>query len=318
MDRTGKLFWWNDEVYRAISSDRAEFYRELLDKRNLEHLFEKGLIAAEIAPFEVENYGLVLKHYRVPTISYCMEWSSAMLKDAALLICDLSIELYADGLTLKDAHPWNVLFDDGRPIFVDWGSIECMNGRRKWPYDAFNAWFILPLYLMSAGRSNLARKLMADVMNRPRRGDVARLMIGRVGLWTWLHHWLGEIVRLRSYAQPNQDFFLTLRKTIEDIPVSGETTEWTKYQGPDTKFSLDSDQEWPVRIKNVGRLIEVFKPKTLLDIGCNRGWFSELAERRGAHVTSIDIDEPSINTLYGNVKSKQLHVLPLVMDICSP
>ena len=46
-----------------------------------------------------------------------------MLRDAALAILTLAAELAERGLTLKDSHPWNVLFHGTRPVWVDVTSV---------------------------------------------------------------------------------------------------------------------------------------------------------------------------------------------------
>jgi SAM-dependent methyltransferase len=66
---------------------------------------------------------LILKHRKIARISYAHEWCGAMLKDAALFHLDLCDRLTGHGLYLKDAHPWNILFERGRPVFVDFTSI---------------------------------------------------------------------------------------------------------------------------------------------------------------------------------------------------
>ena len=319
IDGTGRVFWWNGQIYRAIKHEHTEFYRGLFEKRNIQSLFNKGLVQTKIAPLSLDGYGLVLKHQRIPVTSYCMEWCSEMLRDAALLVCDLSIDLHEKGLTLKDAHPWNILFDTGQPVFVDWGSIGSIEQQREWPYLEFRDRFIFPLYLMSAGGSRIARMFMFDTVNRPRRDDVFKLLLGRIPFITWLRYLLDDRRHMQMRFKADASFFESLRRTVESIPAGAETTEWTEYEGPDEKgFSYQPSAEWPVKIRNVYELLQRVRPETVLDVGCNRGWFSELAVRQGSQVIAIDIDEPSITTLYRYVRATGSSILPLVMDICCP
>ena len=64
--------------------------------------------------------------------------------------------------------------------------------------------------------------------------------------------------------------------------------------------------------------MEKITPKTVVDIGCNRGGYSVLAAQRGAKVTAFDNDEDSVSLLYAVAKEKQLPILPLVMDFLNP
>ena len=87
-----------------------------------------------------------------------------MLKEAALTTIDLAWELGREGLTLGDAHPWNLLFDIERrkPVFVDLGSIVPIVDFTWSAYDEFCRFSLYPLLLMSQGEDQLARLLMCE------------------------------------------------------------------------------------------------------------------------------------------------------------
>jgi len=159
-DPSGRLFSWRGDLYRGVYADRAPFYRELFASGVAAALIEKGLmIAAEPADLCADGFGLILKCQRVPFVSYPFEWSSEMLRSAALLMLDLQRELLRHGLVLQDGQSWNILFDGARPVYVDWGSIApTSNG--AWAGDSdFRGFFLYPLRFMAAGHRRLARRL---------------------------------------------------------------------------------------------------------------------------------------------------------------
>src|SRR5205814_7913901 len=93
------------------------------------------------------------------------EWSFDMLKDAALLVAELELELMQEGLANDDCNPWNVLFDGVRPVYVDFSSILSDGAAcgATWPgFDEFMRTFVYPLRLMSMGHDHIARWLMHD------------------------------------------------------------------------------------------------------------------------------------------------------------
>ena len=61
----------------------------------------------------------VLRHERVPFVSYPYEWSFSQLKDAALLTLELQSRALDAGMRLKDASAYNIQLDAGRPILID-------------------------------------------------------------------------------------------------------------------------------------------------------------------------------------------------------
>ena len=131
-------------------------------------LMEKGLLVeTEITPLKLDGYGMVLKHKKVPTLTYCMEWPATMLKEAALLTLDLAIELTDKNLALQDAYPWNVYFDGTKPEFIDLGSIVEADRKFIWiAYDQFCRFFLYPLYMYAAGREKIARYPAIPLLGR--------------------------------------------------------------------------------------------------------------------------------------------------------
>jgi hypothetical protein len=60
-----------------------------------------------------------------------------------------------------------------------------------------------------------------------------------------------------------------LRKQIETIPDNIVHTEWTRY--PHAKQSLDSKADWSAKMCAVDELLDKLRPKSVLDIGTNKG-----------------------------------------------
>jgi len=317
-DDVGRLFHWNGRVYRAIRPGSADFYRDLFNNRIIQSLFDNGLVRSRIVPLALDGYDLVLQHDRIPFISYSLEWGSEMLRDAALLICDLNSQIFTEGLVLKDVRSWNILFDPNRPVFVDWGAISPIRELKEWPYMLFRHKFIWPLYLMSAGVFRIARISMLDDLNSLRLGDIFRLLLKRVPWTTLVRYWLTDWKCKQDRFRLDNNFFQSLRRSIESIPLKEERTTWTGYDQSYRSLSFHPSDDWPPKVRNVYKLLKSICPETVTDIGCNRGWFSELAALQGARVIAIDMDEPSINSLYSRSRAKELSILPLVMDICAP
>jgi hypothetical protein len=317
LDRSGRIFWWRDEPYRAVAAAREGFYRELLKPPNNQALFDGGLVATEIAPYGLEGAGLVLRHHRVPFRSYCMEWCGEMLRDAALLVCDLSLMLLDRGLTLTDVHPWNVFFDGGQPVFVDWGSVGVLQPQSVWPYAELSDFYILPLSLMAAGRSSLARLLMREPAGRLLPGELMRLVWGRLPPRHWFRLWRLERRANRRTLAP-ADLIRLARQVIADIPLAAPATEWSAYEGPERREDHQRREDWPEKPRIVCQVLEQLRPATVLDIGTNRGWYAERAAELGSRVVALDIDEPSLTALYRRVRQARLPILPLLMDVAAP
>ena len=144
-DKSGSVFLGEQYVYRSVAESEAKQVLAMLDLvgENFSGLIETEVAMNEELPAELNDEGtsLVLRHRKVRFISYPHEWCASMLKDAALFHLELSQNLLEKGLYLKDAHPWNILFDSGRPVFVDITSLVTEEGLFSEQYLEANSQF---------------------------------------------------------------------------------------------------------------------------------------------------------------------------------
>ena len=160
-----------DGVYRVLSERGREDWRALAESATFARFTEAGSLvateecdAAAIPAGFASNGGAgaalesaldggvagVLRHERIPFVSYPYEWSFAMLRDAALLQLDLLLSALDDGLILKDASPYNVQWRGARPAFVDIGSFERAREGEPWAgYRQFCSLNLNPLLLQA-------------------------------------------------------------------------------------------------------------------------------------------------------------------------
>src|SRR5215210_3834156 len=90
-DPVARLFESEGELLRAVTPEHAPFYERLLSSPAIERLFDAGLVRTERAEIPIGDYPLVLKHSRVDFASDWREWPSLMLRDAALMVCELCL-----------------------------------------------------------------------------------------------------------------------------------------------------------------------------------------------------------------------------------
>ncbi len=167
-DGNGRLFWSGGELYRGIPEKCAEFTRRIfaegiVDKLNAQALIPRTTLTGQSLP----DYPIVLRHERIPFVSYAYEWSPAMLREAALLALRLLRELATHGLTLTDAAPWNILFHGSEARFIDFSSIvEAREDQGRIPQD-LESYYLRSLELYAGGHGSLARLLLTDYEHGP-------------------------------------------------------------------------------------------------------------------------------------------------------
>jgi SAM-dependent methyltransferase len=351
-DAQGQVFVESNRVLRGIFTGQGDRCRRVLDTLSRNDLFRLGIVRTAIATnadLPGGPYDLILEHERVPFISYPHEWAASMLKDAAVFHLELFTRLAPYGLTLKDMHPLNVVFDGPRPIFVDFTSIVPMEAlaseeylqsaapparllSRFWDRQSvlvndmyarmFEPYFLLPLEMMCRGRYTEARTRMRETtLNTSREVITRREARGRdpgprLGA-LWRRFALDGALMERDPAKAR--FFRRLARHVSKMDVTPPDSGYASYYDQKGEnYDLQSSRAWNARQRTIGSILERLHPQTVLDVAGNTGWFARLAAKSGARAVSFDIDESSADHLYLNEKADGLGVLSLVMDLTKP
>ena len=332
-DEAGRLFHWRGGLYRGVSGGSAPFLTRLLQGTTGPELVATGLlIQTTVTPYALEGFELVLSHRLLPFASYPFEWCPAMFKAACLTIINLAIELARHDLMLKDAHPWNVLFDGCRPVWIDLTSIIPAHGRRIWPAEAeFYDNCLHPLELMAQGRDKLARAIIAD-SEVVLRGDLEQF--GRSGsllidVTTALLSHVPERKRkmVRKTLRPLRSVVsrkagpaaaLPLLQRLEGIKREVENVAVPFGESAASAHTFEPEENWNAKQRSVHQILRRTMPRTVLDIASGSGWYSELAAHFSEDVVAFDTDPEAVGRLYTSARARPFSILPLVMDFTRP
>ena len=99
----------------------------------------------------VHEPAAILRHERIPFVSYPYEWTFSMLKDAALLQLDLLLAVARARHGPEGLHALQRAVQGRAPVFVDVGSFERLREGEPWVgYRQFCMLYLYPLLLQSA------------------------------------------------------------------------------------------------------------------------------------------------------------------------
>src|SRR3954447_9970070 len=155
-DPDSRVFYADGAVLRALSDRGLEDWRALAGTRFFAEALAQGQIVAteeaqvtdDLPLLRTDRPAGVLRHERIPFVSYPYEWTPGMLRDAALLQLDLFLAALDEDVVIKDATPYNVQFHGAKPVFVDVGSFEPLREGEPWVgYRQFCELFLYPLML---------------------------------------------------------------------------------------------------------------------------------------------------------------------------
>jgi SAM-dependent methyltransferase len=338
-DPDSTVFYADGEILRALSARAAQDWARLAGTEFFPRLVEDGkVVATEVhdgdrPPLSPRGmpWTQVLKHERVPVVSYPYEWPFAMLRDAATLQLDVLAAALGEGMSLKDGTAYNVQFFGTRPVFVDVGSFEPAHG--PWPgYRQFCQTQLFPL-LVQAHLGMPYQPLLRGSLEGLRAADVTGMFRGlarfRRGVLrnVTLHSLLEQRVTSSSEGVKeklsNAGFgtdmakavAANLRNLVQRLEVGKRASTWSDYR--DTCSYSDADVEAKQRI--VGAVLAEHPPRLVVDLGANDGLYSLLAAEHADYVVAVDGDEAVIDRLYRRLRAEgRENVLPLVMDLVDP
>lgn len=331
-DQHGVVYEENDCILRKISSDYFKEVKELFDLYKRYNLNKVGIVDTSI---DLQQQALLHKKH---IISYPFEWPAQMFKDSVSYHLNLFLELEKLGLTLKDALPNNVLFDFTKPIFVDFLSLvrkeklqneEWLVGLAKNKKDALSAvifrtmfipHMLIPLIVMSRKDFSSARHMLFE--KACNRGNVAPCwndLFENKGQARFFKNFIKTLVlkyQVNSCLKKSlPDTCKTMLSIVNQIDAEPAKSGYSSYYDLKSEnFNIDGLSTWKNKQKNVYSIIAKLRPKTVLDLGANTGWFSVLAAKEGANVISTDIDESCANVLYNFAKNANLNILSLVLS----
>ena len=295
-DPNGSLSIGDGEVRRRVTPDLFKTFRDFESSSTLDKLHGAGLVRTEVSS-EVDH---VLAHEFVPFVTYTQEWTLEMLRSAALCTLDVALVLSEAGYRLHDAHPWNVTFHHGQARFLDFSSIRPGTTLTKGWVNEFFSTFYLPLWLRTKYLTKLSQMVARE--GSPVGGVLGPSATGRQIFSR--KHLGGLALRYHSLAlglaqkQQPTEALRRLRNHVSSMRLPGPKSEWGTYEAPGGAY--DDLERYGEKALAVRSVFESLRPGRLIDIGCNRGWFSGLATSFGHDVLGIDLDENALNASWAS------------------
>jgi SAM-dependent methyltransferase len=342
-DPDGFVFRSGKRIYRCVYPHAAADLRAFLDSAFATAQMERGTLAGATflhnAPGPELSAALpagsaILEHRGITFPNFPYEWAPEMLQRAAALTLRLAEEALAEGFGLKDATPYNIMFEGPAPVFLDVLSFERRDPLDStWrPYAQFVQTFLYPLL----ANQYLGLQLDEILLTHREGLDPARLRrlcsfwlsVRPPFLWlATIPAWISGLTensssdryRARRAKDAGEARFLLQRvfaraeRFLRRIPR--RRSEASRYMDSGHKYAA---AELALKEEVVKKALAGSGAHSVLDIGCNTGHFSLLAARLGARVVAIDRDPAAVEELWNAAAERNADILPLVIDIARP
>ncbi len=338
-DPSNRIFESEGKIYRAIFNSGKSDYINIQQSGIIQKLINKNyLIDTDeldrrnklYSHEELKNVYIILKHKKIPFISYPYEWCFEQLKKAAIFHLDLQLYLLENNFNLKDSSAFNIQFIGGEPIFIDFFSLQKYNDGDYWiGYKQFCENFLNPLYLSFKKnvqfnhiiRSNLEGISSTTLNNLLSFKDKLSLNVfshivlqSRYEKKVLLDEKssIKKFKKLKKLPKKNLISMITIIKNwIKKFNIQNKKSTWSDY----SVINTYKDFEKKKKIDIVKKFTNKIKPNLLVDLGCNTGDYSIAALENGAnYVVGFDFDIESLNKSY----DRSPNFLPLWFDAANP
>lgn len=337
-DRHGRVFYEADSVYRTLSSEALDEWNSLAGTSFFPRFMtEKKIVETVLLPVEeaqkwIKDTGWVgvLRHERIPFVSYPYEWSFGMLKDAALLHLELMLSALEEKRILKDSSAFNYQWRGAEPVLIDVLSLKTLKPGETWVgYRQFCQMFLYPLMLQS--HKNLPfQPLLRGNIDGILPEHCSRMMsfrdLFRSGVFT---HVLLQSKLQQKYAGTDRsisselsragfsaDLIKTnatqLRSLVGKLEWNQKTSTWSEYE----RIHNYTEPDRRKKEAFVRRFAGYRRWSLVWDLGCNTGVFSRIASESSNYVVAMDADDLAVERLYQEMKKEgNRSILPLVVNL---
>jgi hypothetical protein len=330
------VFITPDGVFRVLSEAGWEDWLALEESALWPALAEEGLVVGtspagidDVPDLLAGDAAGVLRHERVPFVSYPYEWPFSMLQDAALLQLELNRRALRAGLGLKDATPYNVQWRGTRPVFIDVGSFERLRPGEPWvAYRQFCMLFLYPLMLQAykdlpfhaalrGSLDGISPRAARAVLSGFRKGVLSNVVLHARMESRYADSGGREVKQEMKRAGFGEELlaanFAKLEKLVRGLEWKAGETAWTGY-GEDNTYD---DAAAAAKADFVREAAARRRVALAWDVGCNDGRYSRLVD--ADLVVAFDADHATVDALYRALRAEgREDVLPLVMSVTDP
>lgn len=337
-DPSGFIFTIDGIFYRQVNRSYARQYDTLMKSGLYDKLTREALLIphAELPDLDRRSFSEGDHHYKtllprqLPRITYASEWCPEQLKDAALLTLNIQRLAMDHGMTLKDATPFNVQFDNGKAIFIDTLSFDIYDPAKPWiAYRQFCECFLFPLYVHRYTQTG-THKISSAWPDGIPASITARLLPlrSRWSAGAWLNIFLQNKVTTqktntakKTTIPENKLRFSKTKLThlvghlhalvSRIVKPFAASTAWNNYYSKTilgNAYLEAKDQLFRGYLQHI-------EFDSILDLGCNDGRFSKVLAQTGAPVLAVDSDWPCISKLH---RENVPNIQALVIDLANP
>ena len=328
-----------DKIFRKINTKlNIDFEKFLVSdyyKKNLNKIINTKVLN----DLEVYDYGLEkekgviwLEHKKLEDIVYPYELTFGQLKDSAILFLDLYIDAIKNSYDIVDASAYNIQFDNKFPVFIDIASFTFLDKESNigW-HKQFCENYLAPLLIKSKANINFNEFFISNIDGLDLKITSKLLPISTYFNFNilaniHLHSYLNSKISSTSKKNSGNKKVISIslkqriliansfKKIIDNLDTKNQSY-WSLY----SKKNSYTEESYNNKKKTIIDFIKKEKPRSILDLGCNDGDYSEICFQNGVKkIVGVDNDADSLNRSYYRFKKTENNFLPIFQNFSNP
>ena len=326
-DPSGFVFIRDGQVFRQVNQSYAADYDKLLSSGLYRELVEKKWLVEHhelTGAICEEGTYKILKPRQISSVNYPYEWCFSQLRDAALMTLHIQELSMKYGMSLKDATPFNIIFDGSHPVFLDTLSFEIYHPDKPWiAYRQFCETFLAPLILAAYRHPDLSRMLLLYPDGIPLSICASLLPFKSMFNSLALLHIFFQ-AGFKSSQNDKKNIVFSEKKLsriishltggIESLQLRNKVSTWSDYYSK----SILQDNYLKEKETLFREMLLAIDFHSVADLGSNTGEFALILEEKGKYVIALDIDLLCIERLYLHNRNARRNMTTLVSDLMYP
>jgi hypothetical protein len=326
LDSFGRVFFWQNRVFRGINSNSLLFFRELQDKGILAELEKNELVPkTKVSDYKSDKYQIILEHEVIHPTTFVYEWGFDMVKAAGECILKINMILFRFGYETIDAHPYNILFKGCNPVFIDFGSFGKTDQKISWSAaEEFKGYFFYTLEIWNKVSHNMAKRIYSDDVTVFTKAEYQKILELGSSHHNFFERFTTRVLNKfkRRQVQSNNgriEELTILQNELHKHKRNKISTIWGDYHD---SYESNGEVISTERFNYIVNKIKELKITTITELAGNRGILSYLIlqETDVKKIICTDYDEDAVNKMYDffNQSRYSNQLSPVLLDFMRP
>lgn len=301
----------NEKLYRVINDNKIQETKNVLSLYEKKSFMKKYLVKTKVVNNRnVIDREFVLEHEYIKDVTYVSEWSNQQIKDCGEFCLNFLKNLDEYGFTLKDIHSFNVTFNNGKFVWLDFGSIIKSNLKINTIYEFIKAYINLYIIINEKSKMRKSRDFSHEFIEFE---DIEGYLLSEER-----EIYIKNIKKVNELFKSGKvkELICFLGDWLRKLGENQVYSMWNDYQDQDL-INVDNKNLWSNKNKIIMAMIDKIEINvdSITDIAGSSGFFCFALAKNNKKCVLCDLDETAVEKAYKKIiKDKVTNIIPVITE----